>query len=179
MNDITRTQFLQPILEAMQRAEEMGGPEGEEYLYLMSAVRMEATKRWSAASANFPLLPGDLTDEEYRKQADSEYGSDDVEIDSDAIVSRDGEPDQRGAFVQAWVWVAHDRRLAEGLSLGQIVRYTGAYPGPAKNALGIVEMHGVRCIDPATLAELERTNTSPLCYWDNIDSITTEEPGEE
>lgn len=113
MNDTTRTQFFQPILDAMQRAEEMGGPEGAEYCALMSHVRMEAEKRWATASPNAPLLPGDLTDTEYREDARTIYASDDIDIDDTATVSRSGEDDQDGAYVQAWVWVSHDRNQEE------------------------------------------------------------------
>lgn len=37
----------------------------------------------------------------YRDSAKAIYGSDDIEIDNDAVVSRG----DAGAFVQAWVWV--------------------------------------------------------------------------
>jgi hypothetical protein len=33
------------VLEAMQNAEELGGPEGEDYLALMNAIIEEATRR--------------------------------------------------------------------------------------------------------------------------------------
>ena len=44
-----------------------------------------------------------MTDEELREMARKEYGSDDCEIDNNAVVSRGDD----GAFVQAWVWVRY------------------------------------------------------------------------
>lgn len=40
------------VLEAMQAAEEMGGPEGAEYSALMSAIACEASHRAAVATAN-------------------------------------------------------------------------------------------------------------------------------
>lgn len=45
MNDTTRRQFFIPVLDAMQSAEEMGGPEGLEYIALMDAIIAQATER--------------------------------------------------------------------------------------------------------------------------------------
>jgi len=54
MNSITREQFLNPVLAAMQNAEEMGGPEGTEYIDLMSAIATEAiTRLQNAATVGF------------------------------------------------------------------------------------------------------------------------------
>jgi hypothetical protein len=44
-----------------------------------------------------------MTDEELRAMAQDEYGSDDIEVDDNAVVSRGDE----GAFVAAWVWVRY------------------------------------------------------------------------
>lgn len=46
-----------------------------------------------------------MTDAEIRTLARGQYGSDDVEIDADAVVSHGDNPDDPGAFVAAWVWV--------------------------------------------------------------------------
>lgn len=47
-----------------------------------------------------------LSDQELREEARAIYGSDDIEIDDNASVSRcDGEP---AAWVQAWVYVRYD-----------------------------------------------------------------------
>lgn len=43
------------------------------------------------------------TDEQARALAREEYGCDEIEIDDDAVVSRDHHT--HGAFVAAWVWV--------------------------------------------------------------------------
>lgn len=109
MDNTTRVHFLQPILDAMQKAEEMGGPDGEEYLSLMTYVRQEATRRYNAASHDAQLLPRDLTDAQYRRKAEREYANDDIDIDDNAVVSRCGDEDANGAYVQAWVWVSHRR----------------------------------------------------------------------
>lgn len=45
----------------------------------------------------------DMTDEQLRAMARADYGSDDCEIDDDAVVSRGDD----GAFVAAWVWVRY------------------------------------------------------------------------
>ena len=37
------------VLEAMQNAEEMGGPEGQDYLNLMLAISAEAARRYTTA----------------------------------------------------------------------------------------------------------------------------------
>lgn len=37
--------ILDSVIEAMQDAEEIGGPEGKEYIALMNAIIAEATKR--------------------------------------------------------------------------------------------------------------------------------------
>ena len=42
MNDTTRKLFFEPVLAAMQSAEEIGGPEGAEYIALMTAISDEA-----------------------------------------------------------------------------------------------------------------------------------------
>ena len=54
-----------------------------------------------------------MTDSEYREQAQRQYHRDgDIEIDGDAVVSRDAErygttpAGDEGAYVQAWVWVS-------------------------------------------------------------------------
>ena len=44
-----------------------------------------------------------MTDEELRGMARNQFGSDDCEIDDNAVVSRGDE----GAFVAAWVWVRY------------------------------------------------------------------------
>jgi hypothetical protein len=44
-----------------------------------------------------------LTDQEIIASAREQYGSDDCEIDDNAVVSRGDD----GAFVQAWVWVRY------------------------------------------------------------------------
>lgn len=44
------------------------------------------------------------TDDDLRRAARATYGSDDIEIDDNAIVSRGDD----GAFVAAWVWVYYD-----------------------------------------------------------------------
>ena len=49
----------------------------------------------------------------YRKKARIEYGSDDIEVDSDARVSGVVE---EGAWVQAWVWVVLHEPKEEVLS---------------------------------------------------------------
>ena len=41
------------------------------------------------------------TDDDLRRAARATYGSDDIEIDDNAVVSRGDD----GAFVAAWVWV--------------------------------------------------------------------------
>ena len=46
-------QIYHNILNAMQEAEEMGGPEGEEYVRMMNAIAQEATKRARTAQANY------------------------------------------------------------------------------------------------------------------------------
>jgi hypothetical protein len=46
--------------------------------------------------------------EAYRRAANNEYASDDLQIDDDAkisLVSSHDESEQIGAWVQAWVWV--------------------------------------------------------------------------
>jgi hypothetical protein len=48
----------------------------------------------------------DITDKELREMARGQYGSDDCEIDNNAVVSRGDD----GAFVQAWVWVRYPER---------------------------------------------------------------------
>lgn len=45
----------------------------------------------------------DLNDDALRAMARDTYGSDDCEIDDNAVVSRGDD----GAFVQAWVWVPY------------------------------------------------------------------------
>ncbi|MBI4001402.1 MAG: hypothetical protein HY348_06435 [Nitrospira defluvii] len=49
MNDTTRKLFFEPVLAAMQSAEEMGGPEGQEYIDLMTAISDEAIRRREAS----------------------------------------------------------------------------------------------------------------------------------
>lgn len=44
-----------------------------------------------------------MTNEELIALARAEHGSDDIEIDDNAVVSRGDD----GAFVQAWVWVKY------------------------------------------------------------------------
>jgi hypothetical protein len=46
---------------------------------------------------------GRPTDERARALAREQYGCDEIEIDTDAVVSRDHHT--HGAFVAAWVWV--------------------------------------------------------------------------
>ena len=52
MTNTTRELFLKPVLEAMQHAEEIGGPEGAEYEELMGAIASEANKRRQAFLEN-------------------------------------------------------------------------------------------------------------------------------
>jgi len=42
---MTRKEIYAAVLEAMQPAEELNGPEGDEYLKLMADIASEATKR--------------------------------------------------------------------------------------------------------------------------------------
>lgn len=42
---MTRAEIFKAVLEAMQPAEELQGPEGDEYLALMADIAHEATKR--------------------------------------------------------------------------------------------------------------------------------------
>lgn len=48
-----------------------------------------------------------ITDFQYRNHAKSIYGSNDVEFDTEAKISRcdDGQNSETGAWVQAWVFV--------------------------------------------------------------------------
>ena len=47
--------IYQKVMDAMQPAEEMGGPEGDNYLALMLAIAKEATDR----AANFAAMSAD------------------------------------------------------------------------------------------------------------------------
>lgn len=65
----------------------------------------EAGRPWlTQAKAALTAYAVPLTAEEnaYRDAAEEQYGSDEIEIDSDAVVSI-GED---GAFIQAWVFIA-------------------------------------------------------------------------
>ncbi len=42
--------ILSRVLEAMQHAEELGGPEGEDYVAMMRAIASEATRRADTAA---------------------------------------------------------------------------------------------------------------------------------
>ena len=42
---VVRSAFLSSILEAMNECEEMGGPEGGDYVYVMREVQKEAERR--------------------------------------------------------------------------------------------------------------------------------------
>ena len=56
--------------------------------------------------------PGDGPDDEwFINKANEEYGSDEIEIDPDAMVSRGDDP---GAFVAAWIWVHLDDKEGGG-----------------------------------------------------------------
>ena len=47
-----------------------------------------------------------MTDREYRQAAKDQYGEEgSIEIDDDADVSRNNDPESKGAYVAAWVWV--------------------------------------------------------------------------
>ena len=50
-----------------------------------------------------------MTDEYLRDAAREQYGSDDCEIDADAVVSRGDD----GAFVAAWVYVSYPTNSEE------------------------------------------------------------------
>lgn len=67
-----------------------------------------------------------LIDDWYRRQAQTQYGCDEIEIDDNAKVSIGEEPEEvGGAFVQAWVWVDKDdavRASMEKLSLGKLTK---------------------------------------------------------
>ncbi len=50
------------------------------------------------------IIVDDPDADAFRQGASNEWGSDDIEIDGDAIVSRS----ETGAFVAAWVWVSNE-----------------------------------------------------------------------
>ncbi len=104
MNNITREVFLKPVIEAIQQAEEMGGPDGSEYVELLDAIATEAQRRKAAYLATLPEAEAKAGDDAwYVSQAKAQYEQEgEIEIDSNAIVSRGDDP---GAYVQAWVWV--------------------------------------------------------------------------
>jgi hypothetical protein len=52
--------FLKKILAAMQEAEEIGGPEGLEYIELMDVVSVEAQRRARTAEKAFVFSPEDI-----------------------------------------------------------------------------------------------------------------------
>lgn len=55
-----------------------------------------------SGTSDTPEIRSGPSDEVLRALARHDYGSDDIEIDGNAVVSRGEDP---GAFVAAWVWV--------------------------------------------------------------------------
>jgi hypothetical protein len=51
---MNKNDIFKAVLNAMQSAEEMGGPEGKDYLVLMTAIREEAQKRINTYTASVP-----------------------------------------------------------------------------------------------------------------------------
>lgn len=74
---------------------------------------LKASVRLRSLLAGVPEFPDDvvLSDAQVRALAEKQYGSDAIEIDDDAAVSRSeaaGADGEVGAFVAAWVWVSFE-----------------------------------------------------------------------
>lgn len=71
----------------------------------------EATAILARIDENATIAPGDVTNEAYIQAARREHQRDGaIEIDDHAAISRGNE---HGAYVAAWVWVAHTRTQEE------------------------------------------------------------------
>jgi hypothetical protein len=76
LNQSSRNNIMKAVIGAMQGAEEIGGPEGEEYIQLMKDISNEALRRAAAFKKQTPSTLG------WKKQRDDARAAADARMEA-------------------------------------------------------------------------------------------------